>query len=205
VESQLFTALWNRYHQWLPDIELIQIRLFPASYAKINPRFTAGMRSGVVTCQSTRGHRKTTTVASIVYDSAYEWKHNAYFSSFHHPVIFTTVFWLNWHSRFQVFNVQLVAAHDTLVVVQKNRSLQGRYRVAQKNTVWMDGTNSKKMPLSSVSLHQKATRTKNGVRKLSHKSPLILRHREDKKEEKETTTSEKIKETTRLKMLHNHR
>jgi hypothetical protein len=28
VESQLFTPLWNRYHQWLSDIELIQIRAF---------------------------------------------------------------------------------------------------------------------------------------------------------------------------------
>jgi hypothetical protein len=28
VESQLFTYLWNRYHQWLSDIELIQLRGF---------------------------------------------------------------------------------------------------------------------------------------------------------------------------------
>jgi hypothetical protein len=28
LESQLLTSLWNKYHQWLSDIELIQISAF---------------------------------------------------------------------------------------------------------------------------------------------------------------------------------
>jgi hypothetical protein len=43
-------------------------RFFLASYAKINPRFTAERQSGEVgTCQSTCKHWKTTIAASIVY------------------------------------------------------------------------------------------------------------------------------------------
>jgi hypothetical protein len=45
--SQLFTSLWNRYHQWLSDIKLIQISAFSASYSRINPCFTAGNQIGV--------------------------------------------------------------------------------------------------------------------------------------------------------------
>ncbi len=66
VESQLFTYLWNRYHQWLSDIELIQLRVFfSASYSRINTRFTAGKRIGVWNCHATRGHRETTNFTSI--------------------------------------------------------------------------------------------------------------------------------------------
>jgi hypothetical protein len=35
VESQIFTSSRNRYHQWLPDIELIQIRAISTSYSWI--------------------------------------------------------------------------------------------------------------------------------------------------------------------------
>jgi hypothetical protein len=44
VESQLFISLWNRYHRWLSDMELIQTSAFSASYPRINPGFTAGKR-----------------------------------------------------------------------------------------------------------------------------------------------------------------
>jgi hypothetical protein len=67
VESQLFTSLWNRYHQWLSDIELIQISVFSASYSRINPCFTAGKRIGVWNCHATSRHRKTSIFSSIVF------------------------------------------------------------------------------------------------------------------------------------------
>jgi hypothetical protein len=42
VDSQFFTSLWNRYHQWLSDISLNQISAFSASVSRISPCFTAG-------------------------------------------------------------------------------------------------------------------------------------------------------------------
>ncbi len=39
LESQLFTSLWNRYHQWLPDIELIQTSAFCNFLSVDKPRF----------------------------------------------------------------------------------------------------------------------------------------------------------------------
>ncbi len=74
VESQLFTSLWNRYHQWLFDIELIQVSAFSASYSSINSCFTAGKRIGVWKCHATFGRWKTTIFPSIVYA-----KPNAFF------------------------------------------------------------------------------------------------------------------------------
>jgi hypothetical protein len=71
VESQLFTSLWNGYHQWLSDIELNQMSDFSASCSTINPRFTAGKRIGVWICRSTWVHQKTTIFTSIVY--VYAW------------------------------------------------------------------------------------------------------------------------------------
>jgi hypothetical protein len=66
VGPQVFTFLWNRYHEWLADIELMQISAFLALYSKINPCFTARKQSGVdETWQSTRGHLISTIVASI--------------------------------------------------------------------------------------------------------------------------------------------
>jgi hypothetical protein len=59
VESQLSTSLWNRYHRWLSDIELIQISAFSASYSWIIPCFAAGKRIYVRNCHATCGHWKT--------------------------------------------------------------------------------------------------------------------------------------------------
>ncbi len=39
VESQLFTSLWNRYHQWLSGIELIQISAFFSFLSEDQPLF----------------------------------------------------------------------------------------------------------------------------------------------------------------------
>ncbi len=44
VESQLFLFFWKRCHQWLSDIELIQLIAVPASSSKIKPLVTAGKR-----------------------------------------------------------------------------------------------------------------------------------------------------------------
>jgi hypothetical protein len=59
--------VWNRYHQWLSDIELNQIRAFSASYLSINPRFTARKRMGFWNCHTTCWHRRTTIFTSRVY------------------------------------------------------------------------------------------------------------------------------------------
>ncbi len=67
VQSQLFTSFWNRFHQWLSDIELNQISVFSASYPRINPCFTAGKQIRVRNWHATRGHRKTTIFTSIVH------------------------------------------------------------------------------------------------------------------------------------------
>ncbi len=67
VVSQFFTSLWNRCHQWFSDIELIHTSVFSASYPRINPRFTAGKRIGVLDFHATRGHWKTTIFTSIVF------------------------------------------------------------------------------------------------------------------------------------------
>ncbi len=68
VESQFFTSLWNRYHQWLPDIGLNQISVFlPGSHFRIYLCFIVGKRIGVWNCQEARGHRKTTIFTAIVY------------------------------------------------------------------------------------------------------------------------------------------
>jgi hypothetical protein len=67
--SALYFFFLNRYHQWLSDIELIQISASSASYCRINPCCTAGRRIGVRNCHATRGHRKTTVFTSIVYGS----------------------------------------------------------------------------------------------------------------------------------------
>ncbi len=69
VESHLFTSFWNRYHQWLSDIELIQRSALSASYPSVNPSFIAGKQSGVGNCHETGGHRKKAFFKSIVYDS----------------------------------------------------------------------------------------------------------------------------------------
>ncbi len=44
----LLLFFWNRYHQWLPDIELVQNCAFfkIASDSRINPRFTVGKHIG---------------------------------------------------------------------------------------------------------------------------------------------------------------
>ncbi len=84
VESQLFTFLWNRYHQWLSDIELIQISAFSASYSRISPRFTAGEQTGVWDCHETRGHQITTVFRFIVYGAIY----TAFFSFWQSQTIF---------------------------------------------------------------------------------------------------------------------
>jgi hypothetical protein len=68
VASQLFTSLWNIYHQWISDIEFIQTG---DSSFWINPCFTAGKWSGVWNCHITRGHRKTTIFTSIVYGTTH--------------------------------------------------------------------------------------------------------------------------------------
>ncbi len=66
VESQLFTSLWNKYHQWFSDFELIRIRAFSASYSWVNPCFTAGKRIVVWNCHTTCGHQRTTIFTSIL-------------------------------------------------------------------------------------------------------------------------------------------
>ncbi len=63
-----FHFLWNTYHQWLFDIEVIHISAFSASYSRINPCFTARKRIVVWICHAIRGHQKTTIFTSIVYD-----------------------------------------------------------------------------------------------------------------------------------------
>ncbi len=78
VESQLFTSLWNRYHQWLSGVEFIQISAFSASYSGIKPRSTAGKRIGVWNCHATCERRKTTTFTSIVYGCTVYGKHSVY-------------------------------------------------------------------------------------------------------------------------------
>ncbi len=67
VESQLFTFLSNRYHQWLSDIELTQIRACSASYFRMNSCSPAGKRIGVGDCHANCWHRKTTIFTSILY------------------------------------------------------------------------------------------------------------------------------------------
>ncbi len=61
-----FHFLWNRYHQWLSDIELNQTVLFSTSYSRNNTWFTNGKRIGVWNCHATCGHRKTNILTSIV-------------------------------------------------------------------------------------------------------------------------------------------
>jgi hypothetical protein len=53
-ESQLFSSLWNRCHQWHSDIELNQISPFSASYSRINTCFTSGKWIGVWNCCASR-------------------------------------------------------------------------------------------------------------------------------------------------------
>ncbi len=63
-----FHFLWNRYYQWLSDIEIIHEVLSSAFYSRINPSFTAGKRIGVWNCHETRIHRKTDHIfTSVVY------------------------------------------------------------------------------------------------------------------------------------------
>jgi hypothetical protein len=71
AESQLFTSLWNRYHQWMSDIELIQMRAFSAFYSKINSCFTAGKQIVVWTCTQLSDAKKA-TFTSIVYVNDWE-------------------------------------------------------------------------------------------------------------------------------------
>jgi hypothetical protein len=69
AEPRVFTFLWNRYHQWLADIELIQISTY--FFWLLIPKWTCvsllESKAGVGTWHSTRGHAKSTIVASIVY------------------------------------------------------------------------------------------------------------------------------------------
>jgi hypothetical protein len=44
VESQLFTSLGNICHQWLSDVNLVQVITFSASYSNIELCFTAEKR-----------------------------------------------------------------------------------------------------------------------------------------------------------------
>ncbi len=56
VESQLFTCLCNRFHQWLSDIEIIKMSSFWASYSRNNTGFTAGNQTEARHCHATCGH-----------------------------------------------------------------------------------------------------------------------------------------------------
>jgi hypothetical protein len=75
VEPQDFTFPWNKYHQGISDIELIQISVFffflSLLYSKTITCFTAVKQSEVSTWQSTRGHLIKPIVASIVYGTTH--------------------------------------------------------------------------------------------------------------------------------------
>ncbi len=88
VESQVFTSLWNTYHQY--GI------LTSSSFRKVNFQvlfffsmftscFTAGKRIVIWNCHATLGNRKTAIFTSVVYGST--------------AVLHATLFWYRSDSR----------------------------------------------------------------------------------------------------------
>ncbi len=75
VESQLVTSFWNRYYQWLSDIDLIYCNTSDNSY---NHGFTAGKRIGVWDCHATFGHQVDTStvryISSLQTKSRAQWE-----------------------------------------------------------------------------------------------------------------------------------
>jgi hypothetical protein len=65
VEKLLFTYLWNRYHQQIPGVKLIQEGAISIPLSQ--PCFTAGKISGVGNCHAAWRPQKTTVCTSIVY------------------------------------------------------------------------------------------------------------------------------------------
>jgi hypothetical protein len=117
--------LWYRYHQWLSDIELIQMSAFSASHTRINSCFTAGKRIGVQNCHATCGHGKMSIFTSIVYVP--DWG-----SSFYYDYFF------GYQPNARKFDIVLI---KRIVRKRKNRIMEvwtkGRWRYwRQEQTAW---------------------------------------------------------------------
>jgi hypothetical protein len=75
LESQPFTCLWNKYHQWLSDVQLIQMIGFSSfRYISEYTCFTAGKGIGVWGCHASHGHWKPIIVTSIVHRNEFVYK-----------------------------------------------------------------------------------------------------------------------------------
>ncbi len=71
MESELFTSSCNRcHHQWLSDIEPMEISVFSASYFIVNHCFAADKRIVVLNCHLTCGNQKTIIFTTIVFGAA---------------------------------------------------------------------------------------------------------------------------------------
>jgi hypothetical protein len=80
----VFTSSWNRCHQRLSDIELVQVSAFSASYSRTKLCFISGKRTRVWICQTTLEHLKTTIFSSIMVprgdqaNGAFRWYHEKF-------------------------------------------------------------------------------------------------------------------------------